>query len=98
MKPINIQVIPAQNGYFEIHEFDGPDDLEKGEPVIAWRIETFERGDDVFSVVTPLTVDGETSNCIGVLNPDLTVTVFQETTYSSLDELKSSRKPKHSDE
>ncbi|AQT59351.1 hypothetical protein [Cellvibrio sp. PSBB023] len=98
LKLITVQVVEAQKGYFAIYELDGPEDLEKIEPIIAWRVETYEKEDGIglYSVCTPLTVDGDVGgNCIGVQNPDLSVTVFEESTYSSLVELISMRKRKN---
>lgn len=88
MKPETIEVISALSGYFTVYDLENV--IELGDPIIAWRIETYKRGDDneLFSTCTPLTVDGDMlSNCIGVQNPDKTVTIFDRSTYSSLSEL-----------
>lgn len=90
MKPQSIQIVPAQSGFFTIYDDRDSKKILFGEAVIAWRIETFFRNtsDDVFSSCVPLTVDGDApSNCIGVQNPDKTVTVFEHSTYFSLEEL-----------
>lgn len=95
--PLSIQVVPAQPGFFTVYDFDDVKEVALGEQVIAWRVETYstDRKDSVFSVCVALTVDGDAaSNCIGVQNPDNTVTVFEESTYRSLDELQSARYPK----
>ena len=91
MKPETIQIVQAQPGYFAIYEYKDEKELEVGESVIAWRIETFKKRDceELFSVCVPLTVDGDAvMNCIGVMNPDKSVTIFEETTYSTLSDLK----------
>lgn len=94
MKPLSIAIIPAQPDYFVVIEFREEKQVEVGEPVIAWRVEThgIEKKDDVFSVCIPLTVDGDVvSNCIGVQNPDKTITVFEDSNYSSLEDLRQQR-------
>lgn len=94
MKAISVIIIPAQIGFFAVIDYSEDRKVEVGEPVIAWRVETYPvcNSDDVFSVCIPLTVDGDVvSNCIGVQNPDTTVTVFDESTYRSLTELQSAR-------
>ncbi|MBK7953189.1 MAG: hypothetical protein IPK02_03940 [Candidatus Accumulibacter sp.] len=96
MKPLSIQIVPAQPGFVTVIDFDDVKKVELGEPVIAWRIETHsvEKSDDVFSSCIAITVDGDAvSNCIGVQNPDNTVTVFEESTYASLAELQTNRYP-----
>jgi hypothetical protein len=90
MKPISIQIVAAQQGFITVINLGDYKNIELGEPVIAWRIETYSivDSDNVFSITTPITVDGDAvSNCIGVQNPDNTVTVFEDSTYSSLKEL-----------
>lgn len=96
MKAISVQVVPAQPGFFAVIDFNEERKVEIGEPIIAWRVETYpvEKSDDIFSVCIGLTVDGDpVSNCIGVQNPDTTVTVFEESTYRSLADLQSTRYP-----
>ncbi len=96
MKPLSIQIVPAQPGFVTVIDFDDVKKVALGEPVIAWRIETHsvEKSDDVFSSCIAITVDGDAvSNCIGVQNPDNTVTVFEESTYASLAELQTNRYP-----
>lgn len=94
MKPLSIEIVPAQPNFFTVYDFDDVKKIEIGEPVIAWRIETYSKNasDEVFSVCIALTIDGDAvSNCIGVQNPDMTVTVFEESTYRSLVELQAHR-------
>lgn len=96
MKVLQIQIVPAQPGYFTVIDFSDVKEVEVGEPIIAWRIQTYDNANftDVFSVCVPLTVDGDAaSNCIGVQNPDNTVTVFEEANYRSLAELQAHRYP-----
>jgi hypothetical protein len=96
MKPLSIQIVPAQPGFFTVDDLPDTKEVVLGEPVIAWRVETYnvKDSDKVFSSCIPLTVDGEAvSNCIGVQNPDLTVTVFEDATYESLTELSKDRYP-----
>ncbi len=91
-----MQIVPAQPGFLTVFDFSETREVVTGEPIIAWRIETrsVREREDVFSTCTPITVDGDAdSNCIGVQNPDMTVTVFQESTYDSLAELCRSRYP-----
>lgn len=88
--PLSIQIIPAQPGFFTVIDFDTEKEVGLGDQVIAWRIETYSTHDNesVFSVCKPITVDGDAvSNCIGIQNPDKTVTVFEDSTYSSIDSL-----------
>lgn len=94
IKPESVSVIPALSGYFTVYDLETT--IEVGEPVIAWRIETYEKqgGDELFSTCTALTVDGDmVSNCIGIQNPDKTITIFQESTYGSLKELNQEKYP-----
>lgn len=94
--PLSIQVISAQPGFVTVYDFDDAKEVALGEPVIAWRVETYstDRKDSVFSVCVALTVDGDAvSNCIGVQNPDKTVTVFNESNYASLGALQANRYP-----
>jgi hypothetical protein len=96
-KPISIQVIPAQQGYFTVYNFDGSIEVDTYEPIIAWRIETYEKNNlsKVFSKTTPITVDGDVvENCIGVQNPNLSISVFEDSTYRSLSDLVKARKLK----
>lgn len=96
MKVLQIQIVPAQPGFFTVIDLSEVKEVEIGEPVIAWRIETYDNAkyDGVYSVCIALTVDGDAvSNCIGVQNPDNTVTVFEESTYRSLAELQAIRYP-----
>jgi hypothetical protein len=82
-KPISIQIIPAQPGYFTVYDFDGSIEVDTYEAIIAWRIETYEKSNsgDLYSSSTPLTIDGDVvDNCIGVQNPDLSITIFQDST------------------
>ena len=95
--PLSIQIVPAQPGFLTVIDFDDVKEVALGEPVIAWRVETYstDRKDSVFSVCVALTVDGDAvSNCIGVQNPDKTVTVFEESNYASLEALQAIRYPK----
>ncbi len=83
-----VDVIQALAGYFTI--IDLGDELILDDPVIAWRIETGKKlnSDEYFSICTAITVDGDqVSNCIGVQNPDNTVTTFGDSRYKSLEEL-----------
>ncbi len=96
MNAISVQIVPAQPGFFTVIDFNDERKVEIGEPIIAWRVETYpvDKSDDVFSVCIALTVDGDpVSNCIGVQNPDTTVTVFEESTYRSLADLQATRYP-----
>lgn len=96
MKAISVQIVPAQPGFFTVIDFNEERTVEIGEPIIAWRVETYpvEKSDNIFSVCIALTVEGDpVSNCIGVQNPNNTVTVFEESTYRSLADLQSIRYP-----
>jgi len=96
MKAISVQIVPAQPGFFTVIDFNEERKVEIGEPIIAWRVDTYpvDKSDDIFSVCIALTVDGDpVSNCIGVQNPDNTVTVFEESTYRSLADLQFIRYP-----
>ena len=97
MKPLSIEIVPAQLGFFTVYDFNDEKQIGLGEPVIAWRIESYKKdaSDEVFSSSFPLTADGDAaSNCIGVQNPDMTVTVFEDSTHRSLKELQVARYPK----
>lgn len=94
MEPKNISIIPAKNNYFAVYDME--DKVEVTDQIIAWRIETyFEPKDSTCSSSSfPLTVDGEVlSNCIGVQNPDKTITVFDDSIYQTLEELNKARYP-----
>lgn len=97
MKPLSFEIVSAQPGFLTVYDFADVKKVDIGEPVIAWRIETHSKGasDELFSVCIALTVDGDAvSNCIGVQNPDMTITVFEESAYRSLEELQAMRYPK----
>jgi hypothetical protein len=97
MKSLSIQIVPAQHGFLTVIDLLDEKEIILGEPVIAWRIETFsiKDSDSVFSTSTPITVDGDAvSNCIGVQNPDETVTIFEYSTFASLSDAQSDRYPK----
>jgi len=90
------QIVPAQPGFLTV--YDNPEGREVGlsDPVIAWRIETHQgqKGDELITACYPITVEGDpASNCIGVQNPNNTVTTFQSSFYQSLAELQSERYP-----
>lgn len=92
MKPEKIDIIPAFDGCFTVYDMD--DRVEVVEQVIAWRIETYWSNDSCFSTSYPLTMDGEAgSNCIGIQNPDKTITVFEGDIYPSLEALNKERYP-----
>ncbi len=94
MKPISVEIVGAPSGYLTVFNLEDTKEILIGEPVIAWRIETYsiEESGSIYSVCIPLTVDGDVvSNCIGIQNPDMTVTVFEETTYASISELREAR-------
>ena len=95
MKPKSISIVPAFQGFFAVVELSDTKEIVIDEPIIAWRIETRESGGtaEFFSQCMPLTVHGDiVSNCIGIKNPDNTITIFEESTYSSLQELQESRR------
>jgi len=97
MKPLSTYIVPAQPGFYTVYDVEDIKKIEIGEPVIAWRIETHLRdaNDEAFSSCFPLTADGEPgSNCIGVQNPDMTVTVFHDTTFRTLADFQADRYPK----
>ncbi len=84
-----IEIVPAQPGFFTVYEFEKNKEFEVGEPVIAWRIKTVIRdySSEAFSSCFPITADGDAAdNCVGVQNPDMTVTIFDHTTYGSIKE------------
>ena len=71
MKPVSVDIVPALAGFFIVYDFNESKMVGIGNPVIAWRIETYTKKDDdqLFSFCRPLTVDGDAgSNCIGVQN------------------------------
>lgn len=86
-KPVAINIIPAQQGTFDVYEDDHR--LFIGDPIIAWRIETYKakNNDDLFSSNIPLTMGGDVaSNSIGIQNPDKTITIYNLGTFTSLNE------------
>lgn len=95
MQPPSVDIVQAQSGFFTIIDFPEDREVEVAEPVVAWRIETYAPDEDRFhSECVPLTVDGEpAANCIGVQNPDMTVTVFEDSSYQSVEELQKQRYP-----
>lgn len=97
MKPRSISIVPAFQGFFTVVEFFDTKEIVIDKPIIAWRIETREMSGEYpefFSQCMPLTVHGDiASDCIGIKNPDNTITIFiDESTYSSLQELQESRR------
>ena len=96
MAALQIHLIPAQPAVFTVYDLDDEKRIILGEPVIAWRIETAsDQKGDFYSSCIAITVDGDAaSNCIGVQNQDMTVTVFEESSYKSLTELREHRYPK----
>ena len=93
---LTYKIIPALPGFYTVMDYGnkGSPDVMLGEPIIAWRIETHygKNSEDVFSVCIALTVNGDiTEQCIGVQNPDKTVTAFHHFTYESLEALKADR-------
>lgn len=91
-----IHVVPAQPGFFEVYDLPEDREVILGDPVLAWRVETFvdETGQFVSSGVCPLTADGEMgANCIGVQNPDGSVTEFESGRHRSMKWLQSARYP-----
>lgn len=96
MKPLSIQIVPASPGFLTVYDFDDTKEIEVCEPIIAWRVETYSKkeGDELFSSCVPITVDGDAGgNCIGVQNPDMTVTIFDGALYKSLEELRKQKYP-----
>lgn len=99
MKRLSFGIVPAFPGFLTIYDCPESKKIETGEPVIAWRIETYPKkdSDELFSLCTPLTADGElASNCIGVRNPDMTVTLFGDSSYDSIEKLQQNRYPERS--
>lgn len=90
----SVAIIAAMPGCFTVYENKDEKDFEIDDAVIAWRVETSKKvdSDELYSECYPLTVDGEmASNCIGVQNPDLTITVFFDGTYKNINELRKQR-------
>lgn len=91
-----IHVVPANPGFFAVYDLPGQRLVEIGDPVVAWRIETFESEHEreAFSEVYPLTHDVHNCiECFGVQNPDSTITVFGIARYASIEELQAERYP-----
>lgn len=96
VKPISIEVVSALPEFFTVYDLDESKEIVIGDPIIAWRIETYPGNENVglYSITTALTIDGDAiSNCIGVRNPDMTITIFEDATYSSLEKAQNSRYP-----
>jgi|SaaInl8_200m_RNA_FD_contig_41_1298515_length_736_multi_2_in_0_out_0_1 hypothetical protein len=98
MKPVSIEIVPALPGFLTIYDYPESEEIETAEPVIAWRIETYsiEDSDELFSSCIPLMVgsDGDPApNCIGIRNPDMTVTLFDDSNYDSIEKLQQLRYP-----
>lgn len=91
MDSSSITIIPAQPGFFEVYDMD--DAYELGSPVIAWRVESSVINGLWTSTCTPLSADGETGNCVGVQNPDLSVTLFQDANYKNIEDVNHSKFP-----
>ena len=90
------QIVPAQPGFLTVYDYPETREVGLSEPVIAWRIETHpsQKEDELFTACYPITVDGDpVGNCIGVQNPNNTVTTFQSSFYQSLAELQAERYP-----
>jgi hypothetical protein len=90
------QIVPAQPGFLTIYDFPETREVMLLDPVVAWRIETHPggRGDELITACYPITVEGDLGdNCIGVQNPNNTVTTFQSSFSQSLAELQAERYP-----
>jgi hypothetical protein len=93
MNKSSFTVIPAQPGYLAIYEEDDKT-VVLGDPIIAWRIETTEKSnsDEYLSSCWPITVDGDiVDNCIGVQNPNMTITLFQDELFENIESLQKKR-------
>ena len=87
----SIDIIPAHPGTITIYEINKGKEVELGEPVVAWKIITSnsdKHGFHTSSSCEPLNAWGDVDEgCIGVQNPDMTITVFNGFTYTSFAEL-----------
>lgn len=89
----SIQIIKAEPGYKTIYRFEDigvPDAFELGEDVLAWKFEVHfsQKKDDIYVLCVPLCIEGDVAtNCIGVKNPDGTVSLFGETLLKSFEEI-----------
>ncbi|SER38795.1 hypothetical protein [Giesbergeria anulus] len=101
-KFLSVTIIPAQPGFFIIYDDKDSKEVIKGEPVIAWQIETVrvkggEKNGEIFSHTMPVVFDGTPAeNWIGVQNPDNTITLPFDRELKSLEELQEYRYPKTS--
>lgn len=93
---INCTVIPALPGYRTVYDFDTEMALDA--PVIAWRVETTQilgPHEELMSAAYAITVDGDVaSNCVGIQQPDGSVSLFLGGTYASLAEANAAKYPK----
>lgn len=90
-EPMSFEIIPAHPNIFTVYQFDD-EDYSIEDQVIAWRIETnysqFANG--LCSNCIPITADGDVgSNCIGIQNPDKSISLFEDGQYANLSELQS---------
>lgn len=89
MNNSHFHVIPAEPGHFLVIDLKEKKELVIGGAVIAWRFETgtSNTATDVSSKCVPLTMQGDAAaNCIGILQPDKKVTIFNSAVYLSISE------------
>lgn len=84
MNPSSVAVIPANPGFRVV--YDTGNSYEVGDPVIAWRIESTQIHSLWHSICNPITVDSEADNCVGVQNPDQSITIQEVSTYVNIEE------------
>lgn len=94
LERVKSEIIQAQPGYFTVYNYENK--YEVGEPIIAWRVEVVEDSHyQQFSDCNALTVNGDVDNqCVGVINPNFTITLFDGSHFSSLKELQQEKCPK----
>lgn len=92
MKAEKVDIVPETVECYAV--YDTGESVIVDDRVIAWRIETNYNTGEYNSTPYPITVNGDIlEGCIGIQNPDKTITVFESSNYKSLKELNKERYP-----
>ena len=79
-----IHVIPAAPGFYPIYDDGNEIFIGNNEMILAWKIISTDQYDG--STMWPITADGSCAhNCIGVINPDKSVFIFNMCGYESFE-------------
>lgn len=93
MQDTIVTIVPAEAGLHTLYEFDEGEPFEICEAIVAWRIETERTKDGGYtSMPYAITCDGPAgTNCIGMVHATGRVTIWDASSYASLDAFKKAR-------